>query len=211
MTPPATMRISSAPSSASASRSAGTRVRWPGGQRRHPDDVHVGLDGLPRDLLGGLEQRAHVDVEAEVGERGGDDLLPAVVAVLAHLRDEDAGAATLGLLERGGGRPGRLDGGVLAHLVTVDPGDRPDVRAVPAVDLLERVADLADRRVRAGGVDGELEQVAVEPALARPVRPRPGRRWSARSARSRPRRRRGRRAAPSAARPAGAARRRCRP
>ena len=44
----------------------------PGGQRADPDDVHVGLDGLARDLGGRLEQRAHVDVEAEVGERRRD-------------------------------------------------------------------------------------------------------------------------------------------
>ena len=64
-----------------------------GGQRGHPDDVHVGVDGLLGDLLGRREQRAHVDVEAHVGERADDDLLAAVVAVLAHLRDEDPRAA----------------------------------------------------------------------------------------------------------------------
>jgi hypothetical protein len=55
--------------------------------------VHVVLDGLPRDLFRRLEERADVDVEAEVGERGRDDLRAAVVAVLADLRDEDARAA----------------------------------------------------------------------------------------------------------------------
>ena len=60
-----------------------------GGQGRHADDVHVGLDRLAGDLGGGLEQRADVDVEAEIGEGRGDDLLPAVVAVLADLGDED--------------------------------------------------------------------------------------------------------------------------
>jgi hypothetical protein len=47
-----------------------------GRQGGDPDDVHVGLHRLPGDLLRRLEQRADVDVEAEVGERGGDDLLP---------------------------------------------------------------------------------------------------------------------------------------
>ena len=66
-----------------------------GGERRDADDVHVGLDRLARHLFGGLEQRADVDVEAEVGEGAGDHLLAAVVAVLAHLGDEDPGPAPL--------------------------------------------------------------------------------------------------------------------
>ena len=69
----------------------------PGGQRVDADDVHVGLDRLAGDLAGRLEQRADVDVEAEVGERGGDHLLAAVVAVLAHLGDQDPRPAALGL------------------------------------------------------------------------------------------------------------------
>ena len=55
----------------------------------------VVLHRLARGLLRGLEERSDVDVEAEVGERGGDDLLAPVVAVLAHLGDQDAGAPAL--------------------------------------------------------------------------------------------------------------------
>ena len=67
----------------------------PGRQRGDADDVHVGVDRLLGDLLGRGEQRAHVDVEAQVGERGDHDLLAAVVAVLAHLGDQDARTAAL--------------------------------------------------------------------------------------------------------------------
>ncbi len=67
---------------------------------RDADDVHVVLDRLPRRLVGGLEQRADVDVEAEVGERRGDHLLAAVVAVLAHLGDQDARPPAVVALER---------------------------------------------------------------------------------------------------------------
>ena len=74
-----------------------------GGLARHADDVHVVLDRVAGGLLGRLEQRADVDVEAEVGERGGDHLGAAVVAVLAHLGDEDA-------------RPPALFGGELVDL-----------------------------------------------------------------------------------------------
>ena len=62
----------------------------------HADDVHVVLDRVAGRFLGRLEQRADVDVEAEVGERGGDHLGAAVVAVLAHLHDEHARPAALG-------------------------------------------------------------------------------------------------------------------
>ncbi len=80
-----------------------------GRERADADDVHVVVDRLLRHLLGRGEQRAHVDVEAHVGERRDDDLLAAVVAVLAHLGHQDARPATLGLLELGGGAraPGR--------------------------------------------------------------------------------------------------------
>ena len=60
-----------------------------------PIDVDVVLDRLPRGLLRRLEQRADVDVEAEVGEAGGDDLGAAVVAVLAELGDHDPRPAAL--------------------------------------------------------------------------------------------------------------------
>ena len=61
--------------------------------------MDVVLDGLARGFAGGLEQGADVDVQAEIGKAGGDDLLAAVVAVLAHLGDEDARAAAFGFLE----------------------------------------------------------------------------------------------------------------
>ena len=68
----------------------GHQRQMPRRQRRDADDVHVVLDGLARRLVGRGEQRPDVDVEAQVGERRGDHLLPAVVAVLAHLGDQDA-------------------------------------------------------------------------------------------------------------------------
>ena len=61
-----------------------------GGVGRHADDVDVVLDRLARRFLGGLEQRADIDVEADIGEGGGDDLGAAVVAVLAELGDQHA-------------------------------------------------------------------------------------------------------------------------
>src|SRR5581483_5306722 len=63
--------------------------------RRHADDVDVVFDRLARDLLRRLEERADVDVEAEIRERGGDDLRPAVVPVLPDLGDEEPRAAAV--------------------------------------------------------------------------------------------------------------------
>ena len=68
--PPTTIMMSSRPCSASSSRSSRHQRQVPGGERVDADDVDVGLDRLPRHLGRRLEQRAHVDVEAEVGERG---------------------------------------------------------------------------------------------------------------------------------------------
>ena len=178
MTPPTTIRMSSRPSSASSALQLGHEREVAGGERRHADDVHVGLDRLAGDLAGRLEQRADVDVEAEVGERGGDHLLAAVVAVLAHLGDQDRG---------GGGRArsanastsarARLDVGRLADLVAVHARDRTDRAGVAAVHLLQRVADLADGGAARGRRRPPARAGLVEPGVAgavdRGLRPAP--------------------------------------
>ena len=132
-----------------------------GGERRHADDMHVVLDRLAGGFLRRLEQRADIDVEAEIGEGGCDDLLPAVVAVLAHLGDQDARpAAVLGLetvdqlLDAGQASVHATD------LRLVDPGDRRNLGPVAAIDLLQRIGDFADGRLGAGGLDGAFEQIA---------------------------------------------------
>ena len=65
-------------------------LRRPGRERRDADDVHVVLDGLLGRLGRGLEQRSHIDVEADVGIAGGDYFGPPVMAVLTQLGDHDA-------------------------------------------------------------------------------------------------------------------------
>ena len=99
MTPPTTIMMSGRPTSASASRSAGTSVRCPAASDDTPTTC-TSLSTACRATSSGVgEQRADVDVEAEVGEGGGDHLLAAVVAVLAHLGDQDARPAAVGLGE----------------------------------------------------------------------------------------------------------------
>ncbi len=72
-------------------------------------------------------------------------------------------------LELVGGVEDLLDQGAvaLAGGVAVHPADRTDHGLVAAVHLLQRVGDLADRGLGAGRVDGQREQVAVEPSPAR--------------------------------------------
>ena len=157
----------------------------PGGLARHADDVHVVLDRVARRFLGRLEQRADVDVEAEVGERGGDHLGAAVVAVLAELRDEDARPAAFAL--RRTRRP-------RARMRVVAPR-RPRRRAVHARDAYgssarwrantsSSASEISPTvaRARVASID-ELEQVAVARARPRAARrARPGTRASSRFA-----------------------------
>ena len=136
-----------------------------GRERVDPDDVDVSLDGLACHLFRGLEERADVDVEAEVGERRRDDFLAAVVAVLTHLRDQDAGPAPFGSCERVSGLAHLLDGRRLACFCPVDAADGTDLTGVPAVDLLQGERDFPDGRLRPRRVDGEGEQVVTGPGL----------------------------------------------
>ena len=68
-------------------------------ERRNAHHVHVVLDGLLRGLGRRLEQRAHVDVEADVGVSRRHDLRTAVVTVLTELRNHDARLTALFLGE----------------------------------------------------------------------------------------------------------------
>ncbi len=154
--------MSSRPSFASAAFEIRHQRQMPGRHRRHADDVHVVLDRLARGLVGRCEQRPDVDVEAEIGERRGDHLLAAVVAVLAHLGDEDARAAAVVLLE--GGRHLDHAADVVAHVArlrSIDARDGADLGAVAGEDLLHRVRHLADGCFGARGLDAEVEQIGA--------------------------------------------------
>ena len=69
------------------------------GERRNAHYMHVVLDGLLGGLFGSLEQRTHIDVEADVGIAGGDYFGPPVMAVLTQLGDHDARLAAFLLSE----------------------------------------------------------------------------------------------------------------
>src|SRR6266516_2959163 len=128
---------------------------------RDADHVHVVLDRLARDLLRGLEEHAHVDVEAQVGEGGGDHLGAAVVPVLADLGDQHAGPPPVVGGEALHFGAQRLPLLVVGELAAVDARDGADLGMVAAPHLLERARDLADRGARTGGLDREREEVPL--------------------------------------------------
>ncbi len=65
------------------------------GERRDAEDMNVVFHRLAGGFRRRREQRTNVDVEAEVGKGGGDDLLATIMAILADLGDQQTGAATL--------------------------------------------------------------------------------------------------------------------
>src|SRR5262249_52015212 len=100
--------------------------------------------------------------EAQVGGGRGDDLLAAVVAVLTELGDQDAGPAPLALQELLNPLPDLGDSsGAVAEAARVDSGHLVDLGLVPAEDLLQGVADLAQGRPGPRRGDGQLQQVPL--------------------------------------------------
>ena len=97
ITPPATIAMSCRSSSSGALRGSRDQGEVAGGRVLTPT-VDVRLDRLAGNLFRVWKERADVNVEAEVGEGGGDHLLAPVVTVLPHLGDQDA-AVALRLLE----------------------------------------------------------------------------------------------------------------
>ena len=108
-----------------------------------------------------LEHRADRDVEAEIGEGGGDHLLAAVVAVLSHFGNQDARLAPGLLLEGLDLVLDAVDRRVVADLLAIDAGDGVDLGDMAAEHLLQRQRDLADGRAGARRADREFEQIAV--------------------------------------------------
>src|ERR1700730_9107423 len=127
---------------------------------RYADDVDVGLDRLARRLFRRLEQRAVIDVEADIGKGGSDDLSAAVVAVLAQFGDQHARPPSLVA-----GKPCDLalhpaKTFVVLVLAAIDARDRADLGAVAGEHRFERVGDLADRGPRPHSLDRQFQEVA---------------------------------------------------
>ena len=121
----------------------------------------VVLDRLTRGLGRRGEERADVDVEAEIRKVAEAITLAAVVPILPHLGDEEARPAAVIVLERLHEPAHALHAvGHLPNLPLVDARNRADLGAVPAPHLLEGVRNLADGRLGARGLNGEFEKIA---------------------------------------------------
>ncbi len=79
-----------------------------GGETGGADDMDIIFDGHLGRFFRGLEHRADIDVKAQVGIGAGDHLEAPVMAILAHLGDQQPRASALGLEKFGS--PG-LQGG----------------------------------------------------------------------------------------------------
>ena len=137
-------------------------------ERRDAHDMHVIVDSLRGGLVGRREERPDVDLESEIRKGRGDDFLAAVVTVLPDLGDEDARLAAF-VLRKGARHALHALDRARAGLLAVDARDGLHIRAVAAENLLERVRDLADRRLGARGLDRQSQQIA---ATRRAVRQR---------------------------------------
>src|SRR3954454_20356142 len=132
-----------------------------GGLAGDADDVDVVFDCLAGGFLRGLEQRADIDVETDIGEGGGDDLGAAVVTVLGELYDQHARAAGFVAGETLDLALYPAEALVALVLAAIDADHRLRRGAVPAVDGFERVGNFADRRARPRRLDRQRQQVAV--------------------------------------------------
>ena len=94
------------------------------------------------------------------------------MSVLSHLGDEDARPASIIVLERLDEPAGAFDGQRHgSDLPFVDSGNRLDLRAMTAPDLLECSGDLADRRLRARSLHGRSSRRPCR-SRRRPTAPR---------------------------------------
>jgi len=63
------------------------------------NNVHIVINGHSCDLLRSLEKTTDINVETEISESTSNNLCTSVMAVLAHLGDEDTGITSLILRE----------------------------------------------------------------------------------------------------------------
>jgi hypothetical protein len=100
--------------------------------------MHALGNGLVGYLFRCCEQRSDFHVEAEIGEGACDDLLAAVVAVLAHFGDEDFRRATFVFPEILHRVAHALDGDIVARFALVDAAHEADGRLVAVEGAFER-------------------------------------------------------------------------
>ena len=110
-----------------------------GGERRDADDVGLPLGRQRRHFLGRRKQRPDFDVEPEIRERRGNDLLPAIMSVLSHFSHQNAGSAPLVFGKSAGHCDHALVGlSARPRLGQIDAGNGPNFRYMTAEGLLQR-------------------------------------------------------------------------
>src|SRR4249919_3847392 len=100
--------------------------------------MHVIFDRLARCLGRSCEQRANVDVEAEIRKSRSDDLLSTVVAVLTDFSNQQAGATAFRRFESFDGSAHTFDGAGHADLPLVNTCNRLDLSSMAAKHLFQR-------------------------------------------------------------------------
>ena len=164
MTPPTTINRFLKTELAERSLQRGHEREMAGGERRDADDVGLLLGGKRRHFLRSCKQRPDFDIEPEIRERRGDDLLPAVVPVLTHLGDENSWSVALVLGESAGHRDHALVGlHAWPRLGEIDAGNGADFRDVTAEGLLHRERDFADGRLCPRRLEGKLQEIGAAP------------------------------------------------
>ena len=120
------------------------------------------INGLAGRLFGSLEQRADINIETQIREGRGDDLLAAVVAVLTELGDQDTGPTPLARQELLDPLPDFRDClGAIAKPACVYPAHRVYFGFVPAEDLFQGITDFTHSRPCSRRDDGQLQQVSL--------------------------------------------------
>ena len=138
-----------------------------GSQRAEADHVHVVVHRILRRFFRRLEQRAHIDIPAHVRKRRGDNLLTAVMAVLAHLRHEDTRAAAREFFKFIGHGAGLLQFRLVGEFGGIHARNGMDNRLIAARNLFDGIGDFAQGCAYSRGFHGTFEQVAVIAAVSR--------------------------------------------
>ena len=136
-------------------------------QAARTNNVNVVVDGLTGDFSRCLEETTDVDVEAQVGKAGGDDLCSAIVTVLSHLGDENAGVTAFVLgegledLERCFIFFAALVSGLLLSFVSVSASDDRIFSNISAEFCFHGVGNLSNSRSQFDGLNCKSKQITL--------------------------------------------------
>ena len=109
-----------------------------------------------------LEQRSDVNVHAEVGIGGRNNLLSTIVAILPHFGDEDTRATTFLSFKGIGHGDGFLHvrhGAFLSDLFLVHARQSTDLSLMAAENLLQRIGNFADGCLCASCIHRQFQEV----------------------------------------------------